>query len=184
MNISHLTRNGLRASALGIVLTGLVLGAPAMALASPNNSVNAPTPGNARDVTRVQDTASAPTPPPGSSLYPKACLSCNYQQPSQPAHSGPPELGGSNSNGAAGTPLTIDGDGFSKGGRVHLEVHWAGAGPIACVIDTQADSAGSLHGVTACKVSPVPADDGDAYAVATDLRTDLRSNNLWVSIAR
>jgi hypothetical protein len=149
------TRTSVRASALTIALTALLIGAPAVAFADP----------------------SMPNPLPGNAAHPQTCQWC----PKAPA----PILLGSNSGyGVHPEPLRVGGEHFTDGGMIHFDVFVAAAPGAAVWTGTEtADSGGVVDGAVANGVNT--ADPGHAvngYVVATDLATGQQSNRLPVLV--
>ena len=124
MNTTHTTRTAVRAGALTVVLTGLVLGAPAIASASPASCVNP----------RV---CLHPDVPRAEISFPPTLTGSNSGSFTSPPSN-----------------LLINGANFTPGGPVHLEVRPAGGGAPLCVDDETASQSGAIVAVPGCKTGP------------------------------
>jgi hypothetical protein len=176
MITNHTTRTAVRASALATVVAGLLLGAPAIAFGSPNDTITAPTPGNARSVAGMLGTTPAPTPSVHDRVN-EPCLACVAVNPTLTGS----DSGDSEASGNHPVILTVSGRNFTPGGTVHFGV-WVDGHPASCVAsDAPADPQGVIDGDrTGCHTDALAATNG--YVIAPDLATGKQTTRLSVMV--
>jgi hypothetical protein len=157
MKTNHTTRTAVRASALTVVLAGLLLGAPATAFADTTHPTN-------------------PAPP-------QPCKSC---RPNVPTLTGSDSEYG-DASGNHPVRLTVSGWHFTPKGMVHLEAFVNGVGAPFSAADSAADNAGVVDGDMVGNVDTDPTTDPalaapNGYVVATDVATGQQTNRLPVKV--
>jgi hypothetical protein len=195
MNTNHTAgRTVVRASALTVLLTGLLLGTTGVAVASPNsprpcltcavNTPSAPAPIPVRDHPLVGD---APSPTPGTAAGEARLTASNSG--AGPVNVGTNPIAGSSpgsnpitgsSTGPRDSFLSISGAQFGSGDEVEVDVYTSHGSPAVWSGSVTSSIGGGFTFITGCQTAPV-IDGGHQFAIARD--KGFVSNELPVTVA-
>ncbi len=184
MNTNHTIRSAMRTGALTVVLTGLLLGAPATAFA--DTSIPAPTPPTLHNNTVIAEHPTSPAPGVSQSLRTPPQI---VQIPADPVVD--PKLTGGTSGQsmppAGPIPLLIYGAGFTPNGVVNVEVRDSSNGNLLGGPYTTTAAPGTYGGsiqVTTNLLTTTLLLGNNAFAVATDVATGKQTQKQWVMVAK
>jgi hypothetical protein len=183
MNTKHTIRSAMRTGALTVVLTGLLLGAPATAFADTSNP--APTPPTLHNNTVIAEHPTIPAPGVNQGLRTPPQIT---HVPADPTVD--PKLTGSTSGQTLPPtppiPLLIYGAGFTPNGAVSVEVRDISNGNLLGAPYTTIAAPGTYGGsiqLTTHLLTTTLLGGNNAFAVATDVTTGKQTEKQGVMIA-